>query len=98
MIPVGRAWQRVKQTDPAFDLFMLSDDEFPNIDGTYLTAAVIYATILGRNPADVAYVPTDVLPDTGPASFFRDKWKEADEHAPFLQQMAWETVQEYRSR
>ncbi len=95
VIPVGLAWQRAKEADPELDLYKINDEEYPNIEGTYLTAATLYAAILGRSPVGVSYVPTDILPDTGPAAFFRDAWEKGDEDTAFLQQIAWETVQEY---
>jgi len=77
--PVGLAWRRATQRRP--DLTLLAPDgEHPSIHGTYLATAVVYATVLAKNPTGISYAPAGV----------------AAEDAQFLQNVAWETVQEYR--
>jgi hypothetical protein len=61
---------------PDLNLF-LEDLEHPNIHGTYLAAAVVYATVFRRNPADLRYVPTGITPEAG----------------AFLRKIAWETAE-----
>jgi hypothetical protein len=75
--PVGVAWERVMKERPDLNLF-LEDLEHPNIHGTYLATAVVYATVFRRNPADLRYVPPGITPESG----------------AFLRKIAWETVQD----
>ncbi len=97
LAPVGPAWKRSTKTYPELNLYLEVDRFSPTIMGTYLSAAVTYATILGRSPVGLDYQPADILPDSGPAAFFRDKWEMTDEECDILQQVASETVQEYYS-
>lgn len=63
------------------DLSMLGrDHEHESIHGTYLAACVIYATLFNESPVGLGYAPRRV----------------SQEEAAFLQQVAWETVQEWR--
>ena len=103
--PVGLAWERSYNERPDFSLFA-SDSVHPNIQGTYLTACVLYATIFGQNPIGTAYRPADVFPDpaTGKPMFqrdmqrMRDQYRISEDEAEFLQRIAWETVQEQQNR
>jgi hypothetical protein len=61
--------------------FYVADREHPNMLGTYLATCVIYATIYNRDPSGLSYAPSGLPP--------------AD--AAFLQQVAWESVKEYRA-
>lgn len=56
------------------------DREHPSIHGTYLATAVVYATVFERNPSGFSYMPAGI----------------AANDAPFLQNVAWETVEAYR--
>lgn len=56
-----------------------ADREHPSIYGTYLATCVVYATIYGINPTGFTYVPAGITPEL----------------AGFLQQTAWQTVQDY---
>ena len=77
--PVGLAWERAAKQRR--DLSLLREDqEHPSIYGTYLATAVVYATVYGRSPANVDYVPPGI----------------SAEAASALRRIAWETVQEYR--
>jgi hypothetical protein len=77
--PVGLAWERSAKERPELDLFV-EDREHPSVYGTYLATAVVYATVFGKSPADIGYLPRNVSADAG----------------SFLRRIAWETVQEYR--
>ena len=77
--PVGLAWERAAKQRRDFNL-LREDQEHPSIYGTYLATAVVYATVYGRNPASLDYVPRGVSAEDGSA----------------LRRIAWETVQEYR--
>jgi hypothetical protein len=57
------------------------DREHPSIYGTYLATCVIYATIYNWDPSGLAYAPGGVTL----------------EEAAFLQNIAWQTVQDYRA-
>jgi|KBSSwiStaDraftv2_1062776.scaffolds.fasta_scaffold36110_1 hypothetical protein len=76
--PVGLAWERVTRERPDLNLFK-EDFEHPNIHGTYLATAVVYATVFRRNPAELSYVPSGITPEA----------------AAFLRKIAWETVEGY---
>ena len=77
--PVGLAWERATKERPNLDLF-IEDREHPSIYGTYLATAVVYATVYGKNPSNIGYVPAGVSADVG----------------VFLRRIAWDTVQEYK--
>lgn len=57
------------------------DREHPTIAGTYLATAVVYATVFDSNPATLEYTPRGVSTDD----------------AAFLRQIAWESVQRWRT-
>lgn len=48
--PAGVAWQRSILQDPTLNLFD-PDESHPNMEGTYLTACVMYATVFQKDPA-----------------------------------------------
>ena len=57
--PVGRAWEKnLSQKDPI--LMWADDGSHPNLDGTYLAAAVFYASIFGQSPVGLG--DTEDLP------------------------------------
>ena len=59
---------------------------------------MLYATLLGRNPAEVDYSPADILPDQPALSYRRAQYEEIPaEDLAFLRLIAWETVQEYET-
>lgn len=55
--PVGEVWRRVRQQNPDIDLY--SDDVHPNVMGTYLAAAVFYATFF-QSPSLGSAVPDSI--------------------------------------
>lgn len=83
--PVGLAFEKVNETRPGFQLY--ADVEHPCMNGTYLATLVIYSTIFGESPVGFSYRPT-----SPPLPAFCLNVTEED--ASFLQEMAWETVQE----
>jgi hypothetical protein len=80
--PVGLAWQRALNERPDLDMYD-SDREHPSIYGTYLAVNVVYATVFGKSPIGLAYLPSE-------------RGGVTEEEAAFLQRIAWETVQEYQ--
>jgi hypothetical protein len=80
--PVGIAWQRAMGERPELDMYD-SDDIHPSTYGHYLAVNVIYATIFGRSPVGLTWDCYGAL--TG-------------EEVTFLQNIAWETVQEYQAQ
>jgi hypothetical protein len=78
--PVGLAWQQSITDRPALDMYA-ADREHPSIYGTYLATCVVYATIYGKDPTGISYVPSGISSDD----------------ARFLQRTAWQTVQDYRA-
>jgi hypothetical protein len=77
--PVGLAWEQAAKQRPAIELYA-KDREHPSIHGTYLATCVVYATVYGRDPGGIAYVPEGVTADEG----------------AFLQKIAWQAVQDWR--
>lgn len=76
--PVGIAFEHAQAERP--DLNMLGgDQEHESIQGMYLAASVIYASLFGESPQGLTYTPPGV----------------SAEEAAFLQRVAWETVQEW---
>lgn len=53
--PVGLAFARVAAQSPTIALRQ-SDGRHPTVEGTYLAACVIYATLFGRSPEGSTYV------------------------------------------
>lgn len=78
--PVGLAWQQATKARPDLDLYA-ADREHPSAYGTYLATCVVYATIYGRDPTGLRYVPSGITSD----------------QAAFLQKVAWQTVQDYKA-
>jgi hypothetical protein len=77
VIPVGLAFELSYQRKPDLRLHDEHDGSHPSLVGTYLAAAVVYASLYGENPVGNTYsyrgkVPADV--------------------ALHLQQVAWDTV------
>ncbi|WP_295502468.1 hypothetical protein [Limnohabitans sp. Rim8] len=77
VIPVGLAFELSYQRKPDLRLHDDHDGSHPSLVGTYLAAAVVYASLYGENPVGNTYsyrgkVPADVV--------------------LHLQQVAWDTV------
>ncbi len=83
--PVGLAFKKVNDTRPGY--YIYSDVMHSSMNGTYLAALVIYATIFNENPVGLSYRPTS---PPLPSYFFNVSAVDAI----FLQEIAWETVQE----
>ena len=77
--PAGVAWQRSIRERPEIDLYD-PDREHPSIHGTYLTTAVVFATIFGKTPVGIDDAPAGVTAD----------------QAAYLQRVAWETCQAWK--
>jgi len=86
IIPVGLAIENTKKERPNLTLIM-HDNIHTTIHGTYLSACVSYATIFGKNPIGLSYIPVGYTED-----------EITEEEAAFLQHIAWETVQEHQSQ
>jgi hypothetical protein len=82
--PVALAWQRASEERPDLELFEVEWEE-PSIYGKYLTINVLYATLFGESPVDLAYLPEEFEEMT-------------EEEAAFLQRIALETVLEYQMK
>ena len=76
--PVGLAWERARQQRASLNLYA-PDREHPSVAGTYLTTAVVYATVFSKDPTALEYVPAGISADD----------------AAFLRRVAWATVREY---
>lgn len=53
--PVGMGWKTVIDDDPSIELYS-GDGSHPNINGSYLTACIMYATIYQKSPMDASYI------------------------------------------
>ncbi len=76
--PVGLAFRNALRARPAFAM-LGPDHEHETIHGSYLPAAVLYATIFGVNPEGLTYSPEGV----------------SVEESTFLQAIAWKTIQDW---
>ncbi len=59
--PIGPAWQRIIANDTTINLWD-ADDTHPGINGTSLTADVIYATVFKSSPIHSSYVLSGISP------------------------------------
>lgn len=59
--PAGVAFAMALAERP--DLVLYEPDGHPTMEGTYLAACVIYATILGRSPVGIAYADPSISPE-----------------------------------
>jgi PKD domain len=66
--PAGMAWNTSWSTDSSINLWQ-SDNSHPSLEGSYLTACTMYATIFRKSPLG-AFVPTGL--DSTTASFMQD--------------------------
>ncbi len=104
LAPVGPAWQKALQKDPKLALHQ-SDKSHPTPAGSYLAACVFYAVFFGESPAGAAHRvlgrPVDgagrpiALESSSGNSTELANLPTAE--AAFLQAIAWQTVQEFRT-
>jgi hypothetical protein len=85
LAPVGVAFKKVNETRPGYQIY--ADVMHSSMNGTYLAALVIYATIFKESPVGLTYRPTS---PPLPSHYLNV----SVEDASFLQEIAWETVQE----
>lgn len=83
VIPVGLAFEEAYRQRPGLQLHKDYDGSHPNLDGTYLAACVVYASLYGKSPVG------------NPYDYFGKVDKET---AAFLQRISWETVQKFYGR
>ncbi|MCN6072344.1 hypothetical protein MLS66_24565 [Escherichia coli] len=79
--PVGLAFSNAIKTHPEINLYH-SDGNHPSLAGTYLAASVLFATLYDQSPIGGA-LPADS--------------DMTEQTAKALQQVAWDTVQEFRA-
>jgi hypothetical protein len=91
--PVSMAWKRANAERPDLDLYG-RDRRYANISGTYLTTAVLYATIFAESPEGLSHKPSDLI--GGEESALYEQWQMSEEDIAFLQRIAWETVVDYQ--
>ena len=82
VIPVGLAFEESYRRRPDFRLKDY-DGSHPNMNGTYLAASVVFASLYGKSPVGNTY------------DYFGAVDKES---AAYLQQVAWDTVQKFYAR
>ena len=98
--PVGIAVERALRERPTLSLFL--PNGHANLRGVYLTVCVLYATLFERSPVGPPYRMDDVA--AWSLEYVRwgldrePHWQISAEDASFLQQIAWESVQEYQAR
>jgi hypothetical protein len=96
--PVGLAWQKSIQERPDLNLYETDLTSHANIQGTYLTICVLYATIFGESPVGLTYYPADMIAGNDIMKLRWEEWQQmTEDEMSFLQQIAWETVSEYRA-
>jgi len=83
VIPVGLAFEESYRRRPDFRLHKDYDGSHPNMNGTYLAACVVFASLQGKSPVG------------NPYDYFGAVDKES---AAYLQQVAWDTVQKFYAR
>jgi len=83
VIPVGLAFEESYRRRPDFRLHKDYDGSHPNLDGSYLAACVVYASLQGKSPVGNPY---DYFGAVDKAS------------TAYLQQVAWDTVQKFYAR
>ena len=66
--------------------------------GMYLATAVFYATLFGKRPEGLPYMPADSLSDDAAYEFMRESWQMSTAERDMLQRIAWDTVQEYQAQ
>ncbi|NCX95105.1 MAG: T9SS C-terminal target domain-containing protein [Chitinophagia bacterium] len=59
--PVGAAWKAMRDSFPLIWLYS-ADSSHPAINGSYLEAAVMYASIFHKSPESCTYVATGMVP------------------------------------
>ena len=83
VIPVGLAFEEAYRRRPAIKLHKDFDGSHPELIGTYLAAATVYAVVYGKSPVGNAY----------------DYYGKIDhDTATFLQQVAADTVKQFFGR
>lgn len=96
--PVGMAWQRMHRENPKVNLYF-RDGAHPGPPGSYLSACVLYATLIGRSPAGLpSRIIGTAIDETGEA---RPGGKVTLVDLPnndgaLLQRAAWATYRELR--
>lgn len=55
--PVGMGWKTVIDDDPSIELYA-GDGSHPHINGSYLTACIMYATIYQKSPIGTSFIST----------------------------------------
>ena len=84
VIPCGMAFERSSKDFPEIELIR-SDNRHPTVAGTYLEAAVFFASLTGITPTDCDFYgrfdDLIVVPETGKK----------------LQRIAWNTVRDFNS-
>ena len=98
VVPAGMAWDEVRQNRADLELFMC-DGSHPSPAGTYLTACVFYAAMIGRTPVGLP-ATTDVRgPGPGGRVDLADPRALVNlppEEALYFQTTAWDTWQRLR--
>lgn len=83
VIPVGLAFAEAYRRRPDIRLHQAYDGSHPNLLGTYLAAATVFATLYGRSPVGSSYDYFGAVPK---------------DEALFLQQVAQDTVLAFEAR
>ncbi|MDF1766906.1 MAG: hypothetical protein P1V29_11025 [Gammaproteobacteria bacterium] len=83
VIPVGLAFEEAYRRRPEMVLHKFFDGSHPELEGTYLAACVVFATLYGESPVGNSY------------TYFGEV---SDEDALFLQQVAQDVVNRFFAR
>lgn len=80
VVPVGLAFESAREVSPDIEL-VTADKKHPRLAGTYLAAAVFFASLYEVSPVELEYVPRGLSEDAA-----RD-----------LREIAWQTVLDFRA-
>lgn len=58
LVNVGRVWESVRAASPGLPLY--EDGNHPTVQGSYLSALMLYTYLSGRDGSEVTYVPADM--------------------------------------
>ena len=91
IVPVGPAWDLSRELRPDLQLYH-PDGSHPSPTGTYLSACVMFSVLTGQSPVGLPARLTSK--DIHGEKLYLNI--QTEENALFLQQVAWQIVQQYR--
>lgn len=100
LVPVSAAWASTIKTEPEINLYF-ADNHHPSKEGSYLEACAVYATLTSSSPAGAPARIVGKSVEDADGTILADKFKTLIDFSPRiatkLQQIAWKTVQDFRT-